>query len=172
MVAPLLDVPSQDTMLVSLVRRPSEQVWSYYQWIKSRSDHPLNSHCSSQSLPEALQNTTISKELSNIQTRYLLGSATSVWEVQTKTRALLRRDNVPISPITQADDLPRKIAGYMPELSTARLPRELPRQNQAKTPYEPTVTDLEAISKITTLDAALYQCVLDVCSGRASPESR
>jgi hypothetical protein len=154
---PLCNHPTVTTVLLSIVRQPLQQAWSYFHWMKRQSRHPLHAYCADKTLLEALEHPQIYNELSNIQTRYLIGKPRNQGAAQKSLNKLVSRFNTIIAPINkikcavaQVHEL-MKLVGACPECCDNKI------ENVSPFMEPPTESELEAISELTQMDKFVYE---------------
>lgn len=131
------DAKVPDAKIFSVIRNPVEQAESYFNWITSESvakqaEHPFYERAKDMSPFEFFQDEIILSEVSNIQSKYLLGvncEESSPNEIQLLSLHLLLQNNIYVADVTHSDEIAHGVANIL-SLNTvendeqSRIPRE------------------------------------------------
>lgn len=112
--------------ICTVIRNPIEQAQSYFHWITSESlvkgaKHPLYDHCKHMTPLEFFNDATVLSEVSNIQSKYLLGvdcEFNTDYDIQHLALSLLLQKNMYIADLSQSDALVSTIAGLLHSTTT------------------------------------------------------
>ncbi|QVI76283.1 hypothetical protein [Pseudomonas syringae] len=112
------DAQVPNPTICSVIRDPLEQVESYFHWITSESaikgvDHPLYEHCKGMTPEEFFCDEKSLAEVSNIQTKYLLGvdcGARHSHDIESLSLSLLLQKNSYITDVSESDWLISRVA--------------------------------------------------------------
>lgn len=112
------DAHITNARIFSVIRNPIEQAESYFNWITSESlskqaEHPLHERAKNMSPLEFFQDETILSEVSNIQSKYLLGvtcEESNPSEIQSLSLLLLLQDHLHLANVNQSDAIAYGVA--------------------------------------------------------------